>query len=137
MVALIVVLISSSFQPELGLGSNEYEVTEPPVASKTDNPELTSVRLFPGKTYPVTFPPRFFPTEEEPRTDYVTGDTSTESQDRESATLAPRLKPETIEKPPGPGPLLSVLIALLFLAIVMFIIQVRLITILCLTASLT
>ena len=122
------------FQPQLGLGSKEYEVTAAPEVSKPSYPELTSVRM---QTIPVTLLPKLFPIEEEPRTDYVTDDKTTEGQGGQLATLAPRLVPETIEKPPGPGPLISVLITLIFLAIVIFIIQVRLIMMFCLTSLLT
>ena len=117
------VLTLSLFQPEPELGFKDaYEATHAPVASDTSNPEPSSVKV---EIYPVTVPPRFFSREEEPRTEYVTDDETTEGQGGQTATVAPKLVPQTIDNPPSPGPLISVLATLIFLAIVIFIIQVR------------
>ena len=130
-------LIQSLFQPELGLGSAQYEVTDIPEAAKTSSDGLTSVEVFPTRAYPVTLPPKVFSTEVEPRTDFVTIDRTTEGQDRETSTIAPTLVPRTIEKPPSSGPLISILVSLVFLFILILVIQVRSIMMFYLNSSLT
>lgn len=133
----IVELTQSLFQPELGLGSAQYEVTDIPEAAKTSSDGLASVEVFPTRAYPVTLPPKVISTEEEPRTGFVTIDKTTEGQDRETSTIAPKLVPRTIEKPPSNGPLITILVSLVFLFILILVIQVRSIMMFCLNTSLT
>ena len=108
-----------------------------PEAAKTSSDGLTSVEVFPTRAYPVTLPPKIFSTEEEPRTDFVTIDRTTEGQDKETSTIAPKLVPRTIEKPPSHGPLISILVSLVFLFILILVIQVRSIMMFYLNTSLT
>ena len=129
--------LTLSLQPEIGLESAQYEVTDIPEAAKTSSDGLTSVEVFPTRAYPVTLPPKVFSTEEEPKTGFVTIDKTTEGQSRETSTIAPKLVPRTIEKPPSNGPLITILVSLVLLFILILVIQVRSIMMFCLNTSLT